>query len=389
MVGLVPLFPSDLREVFWPIQSPSMMNLQAVRNARGDINEIRMLLKGDEAACLDLFRQAIEEGDAVAQIQLSQALTCMKRGKDSLKDFSSLVVTDLEEFAYYPKEFVLFESTYTQLMGPGVEWEALRSTAKETFALAANRGYLPALLELKHREWINNRESYGFAAELRPFVGKGDRLLDYHFGYALKRGCQVGSALYYEGMYWMHQSLGITVKVPDEDESYKRFLEREVDGTSYGRYDFDGFRHASTVVFAPSMEKWETFVREKLETVRVAPLDSYLFSYDAQQIKSLLNEYKLSAATSASFVEHPMEGNTYLGPSGEPFHGFNIDSLTLFMNHKKLGEISVRKDTFELYETISDPRIQPVVEFVQNVMMRSGSAGSAHSWLRRMGGDYI
>lgn len=380
---------------FQPITDPTSTNLEAVRDARGDINAIRMLLKGNVETCLGLFRGAVEEGDVVTQIQLSHALKGMELGKDSLKDFSSLVVGDLEEFSYYPKEFALFDLAYARAMGSEPNWEMEHAKAVETFRLAADRGYLPAFLELKHQEWRINRESYGFAVELRPFLGKGDKLLDYYFGLALRTGCQVGSALYYEGIYWMHQSGGISVKCPGKSvkhpgkyESFERFKK---DNSSPGSYrDFDGFRYVGpSEVLAPSIEVWEAFVIVKLENVRVAPLESYLFSYNPEQIKSLLNEYKVGIAQTDSFIKSPTEGHAHFNFSNEPVHGFYIYSLSIYIDHRPVGKISVQEDTFKISNTVADAGIKPVIEFIENVMKRSGSARSAVSWLRQMGSGYI
>ena len=184
---------------------PQNVGLTSVRDTRGNINEIRLLLKGNVETCYRLFREAVEEGDAVTQIQLSHALFGIKWGKDQEKDFSSLVVLDLEEFSYYPRAFALFNSAYDEAMGLEIDRKRNKARGIETFAKAADQGYLPAVLELKHTKWKWNSDSYGFAVQLRPFVGKGDKRLDYYFGKALKNGCQRGTERYYEGLYWMEK----------------------------------------------------------------------------------------------------------------------------------------------------------------------------------------
>jgi|GEM_PF-3799752 len=261
---------------FQPAMGVAAVSLEATRHARGDINEIRMLLKGSIETCNNLFKQAVEEGDVVSQIELSHAIFGMKWGKDDSKDFSSLSVRDLEAFSYYPREFVLFNLAYDQAMGVESDWRTSDARSKETFRAAASRGYLPAFLELKCKEWKWHTSSYAFAVELRPFVGKGDRKLDYYFGQALKNGSQIGSELYYEGMYWMNQSCGIPVKYPREDESFNDFTSRYIQvkelGSTY--YNQDGFMHLrrSSVVLAPSREAWEAFVKEKLGNVKFTSL---------------------------------------------------------------------------------------------------------------------
>ncbi len=380
--------PSSIKETATSNIAQTTVNLEAVRDTRGDINGIRLLLKGSVETCNNLFRQAVEEGDVISQIQLSHALFGMKQGKDGSKDFSSLSTRDLETFFYYPRQFALFNSAYDQAMGVESDWETRDARSKETFRLASNRGYLPAFLELKCNEWRSR--SYGFAVELRPFVGKGDRQLDYHFGQALKRGCEAGSELYYEGMYWMNQSGGIQVKYPREGQSFEGFVRWYVEYEDYPNESFDnhdGFFHiGSSVVLAPSKEAWETFVKEKLSNVRVSPIESYVFIYDVEQLKSLQNEHKIRVGHTSSFVES-VEGIESL--RGGIIHGFRIDSLSISLDNEYLGEISVQKDTFNIHQTFKNQKIQPMIDFIENVMTRTGSAGSAREWLSQMGGEYI
>lgn len=384
--------PKSESVAFQPAIGMTAVSLEAIRHARGDINEIRMLLKGSVETCNNLFKQAVEKGDVVAQVQLSHALFGMKWGKDDSKDFSSLSARDLEAFSYYPREFALFNSAYDQAMGVKSDWRTHDARGKETFRTAASRDYLPAFLELKCKEWNLHRSSYGFAVQLRPFVGKGDRPLDYHFGQALKNGSQVGSELYYEGMYWMNQSCGIPVKYPREHESFNDFTSRYVryEDAMSTYYEHDGLFHVgSSVVLAPSREVWEGFVKEKLENVRFAPMESYSFRYDAAQILALLDEHKIGAVHTSSFVESATEGRDVESFIKGTVHGFRIDSLSIYQDHKSIGEISVQENTFKIHQTFENPTIKPIIDFIENVMIRTGSAGSAHAWLKQMGGRYI
>lgn len=63
------------------------------------------------------------------------------------------------------------------------------------------------------------------------------------------RGCEPGSELYYEGLYWMNQSCGIPVKYPaicwGRQQSFEEFsnyciMMGEVRGIYY---EYDGFIH--------------------------------------------------------------------------------------------------------------------------------------------------
>ncbi len=350
----------------------SGLNLDAIRDARCNINEIRLLLKGNVEACHKLFREAVEVRDVVSQIQLSHAHFGIKWGKDHEKDFSSLTIHDLEEFSYYPREFDLFNSVYDEAMGVKADWKTHEAKGIETFSLAADQGYLPAVLELKATQWKWNSNSYGFAVQLRPFVGKGDKQLDYYFGKALKNGSQIGSELYYEGLCWVENSCGIPVKYPKEDQSFKDFKSHYIRFEDVGStsYDHDGFLHVGpSVVLAPSREAWEIFKREKLADVKIAKLDSYMFKHDSEQIKSLADQYKIGMVVF----------------DGTSKHGF----VSVYEDHVKIGEISVSEDVREMHQTINDKRIQPIIEFIENVIIRSGSARSAHSWLSQMGCYYL
>jgi len=380
--------PSSLstKEITTSNLDQTTVNLEEIRDVRGDINIIRLLLKGNVETCNNLFKQAVDEGDVISQIQLSYALFGMKQGKDDSKDFSSLSAGDLETFSYYPREFALFNSAYDQAMGVESDWRTHDSRGAETFRSAASQGYLPALLELKCKEWQWNTNSYGFAVELRPFVGKGDRQLDYYFGQALKNGCQIGSESYYEGMYWMNQSGDIQVKYPRENECFEDFTRRYIryEDCASTYYEHDGFLHVvgSSVILAPSKEAWKAFVKEKLSDVRIAPIESYVFEYDIEQLKSLLNEHKIEAVRTGSFVESATEGRDIESLRGGTIHGFRIDSLSIYQDHERIGEISVQENTFKIHQTFKNQKLQPIIDFIENVMTRTGSAGSAYSWLR-------
>lgn len=382
-----------------------VLDIQQLKNsvieARGDINQIRMLLKGNVQNCKELFMQAVRENDAITQIQLSHAFFGMKRGQDHMKDFSNLAAQDLEEFFYYPREFGLFNSAYDELMGVKSDLTDQETRASETFITAASRGYLPALLELKHKEWKCCSSSFGFAVQLLPFVGKGDSQLDYFFGRALKNGCEKGSDFYYEGMYWMNQSLGIPVQYPDPEENFESFKHRYFQSDSSDpSYDHDGFTHVGdSVVLAPSREHWAAFVKEKLESVRTAKSESYLFHYDPREIKDLFDRYEIQVApcnlilqpspdsafsSDQSVVEELGETRDHVLRVYDP----NKAYFAIYQQDKLIGEITVEKVPFKITHTFenspSEPIIRPIIDFIGNVMIRKGSARSALSWLEQI-----
>ena len=132
-----PLLVSTIQTHF----DKKVLPLEIIREARGDINEIRMLLKGSKETCLNLFKQAVEEGDAISQIQLSQAFFGIAWGKDESKDFSLLSARDLETFSYYPRSFGLFNEVYDQAMGEKFNLNVRDARGTETFRSAASRPF--------------------------------------------------------------------------------------------------------------------------------------------------------------------------------------------------------------------------------------------------------
>lgn len=350
-----------------------LVNPFMIKETQGSINGLRVIFKGDNKACLKLFKEAVLQGDSINQIRLSQSFYGMKWGNDLKKDFSNLNADDLEEFAYYPRDFILFNSVYDKTMNKEFNSTEHDLRGHETFLKAANEGYLPAILELVDHDWGHNINNYGFAVQLRPFVGKGDKLLDFYFGRALKKGCRIGSELYYEGMYWMN-SYGIPVKFPSKNQSFKEFVKHYVrfEDVYNTYYEHDGFYHVGpAVVLAPSIETWETFYKEKIENCKIASLESYQFNHDLEEITCLFDKYKIRFFRTGKYIK-PLELTN---------EGFWVDSLSAYFNDKSIGKISVREDTFEIYQTLDEPTLKPMTEFIEYVMKRSGSASSAYSWL--------
>lgn len=350
-----------------PESDNATMNLDAIRSAKGDINAMRMLLKGNLEACLRLFRAAVAEADVTTQIQLSYALHGMELGKDATKDFSLLHVTHLETFDYSGRGFGLFSTAYDRAMRVISTWTESEDRAAETFRLAARHGYLPAVLEHLYAEWDNkidsdyldHKETYGFAVQLRPFVGQGNKDLDFLFGSALKNGCQRGSKLYYEGFYWMNQSVGNEiVAFPREGESFEAFKWR-YSQTNADFYELDGFGHAGSLVLAPSRETWEMFVKKKLGDVSIAPIESYLFAYDPKTLQLLLGD-KIIVSTP------------------------DLDTITLSSRaeNKPIAEISVG-GSIKIHQPCE--HLQLAIKFIQNVFARTGTPLSARCWLKQMG----
>lgn len=231
----------------------------------------------------------------------------------------------------------------------------------------------PFDIDLIEKKWQWHPDSYGLAVELRPFVGEGNKELDYRFGLALKNECAIGSELYYEGIYWMNQSGYIQVEYPKENESFTSFIDRYVERSQKPFYDYDGFRHVDgSIILAPSKEAWREFVKNKLTNIKISPKEFYLIEQNTDQIKKLIKKYQINAVLQRGFVETSNED------------GFFIDTLSMHQNGREVGKISIKEGSFEIYETFHNPKLQPIIDFVENVMSRAGTASAARSWLMQI-----
>lgn len=231
----------------------------------------------------------------------------------------------------------------------------------------------PLDIEQIEKKWQWRPDSYGLAVELRPFVGEGDKELDYRFGLALKNECAIGSELYYEGMYWMHLSGYMQVEYPEAHESFIDFIDRYVERSPKDFYDYDGFRHVgSSIILAQSREAWEEFVNEKLTNIKISPKESYLIESNTQQIKKLLKKHQINVVHLRKSIETSNEG------------GFFIDTLSIHESGREIGKISIKENSFEIYETFQNSKLQPIIDFVEKVMSRTGTASAARSWLMQI-----
>lgn len=358
--------------------------LDDIRNANGNINQIRLLLKGNLTLCLTLFRKALKEDDVISQIHLSRAYYGMVWGKDNER--YCFYIDEFEDYYYYPRLFLIYSNVHEMATGEKLDWRESDARDLKIFKRAAELGDLSAILEVKHAEWFRHTESYGFASELYPYIDKGDKMVEFYFGRALKNSCQVGSKRYYEGLYWMEKSGQNQVLFPKENKDFESFKSHYVryEDVHHTYFDYDGFCHVGpSVILAPSKEAWEKFKLEKLSDVEIAPLESYVFTFDIEKIRSQMKDFKVTFSHSGSFVKHETEGKEYTFWDNEKAHGFRIDSLSVYKDNDSLGKISVRMDTNTIHESINHPEIAELISAMEEIM-KASSAGSAYSWLRKI-----
>lgn len=374
-------------------QSPSSLtnqqpiDLKSVENCGGNINVIRILLKGDENTCLKLFKKAVSQNYFSLQIQLSKAFYGMRWGKDRSRDLTKISPKDLEDYLYCNRRYRLFTSVYNQAFNiksesdPEVETER----AISTFNAAAELGYLPARLELLLAKSQLNSQTYKFAVQLRPFVGQGCNELDFYFGMALKQDSAIRSPSYYEGIYWILRSGINFVRFPTKTQDFKKFCDSYMEKNS--NYHFhDGFMHVEgsvdvqPCILASSKASWEKYKEKILKTTTVCPLEKYQFAYNKKQLVNLLYKYKIRCISLAS-KESEKNGQK----KGSSSDCFFISTLKLYSDGELIGTISVRHDNTKLYKSFKHRELQPLIDFIENVMVRSGSSYSAISWLKQFG----
>lgn len=260
----------------------NQISLKTIQKLNGDIREIRFLLRGNRNECYRLLQEAIIQDSSVIQIQLSFALFGMKKGKDHEKDFSFLTTTNLEDFQYYPNRFSLLSIAYSEVFQETEVYYNL-DHIENVFKKASALGYFPASFELLHYQWETFHNHYVFATQLHPGVGKGNITIDYFYGLALKNGAKIGSELYYEGMSWIEQSLGTSIKYPQSNETFTCFRENCIRNEYYLNvfYESDGFTHIylSNVIFVSSAQAWIDFKNQKLkEFIYPSPLNFECFT---------------------------------------------------------------------------------------------------------------
>lgn len=132
-----------------PSSQSSNVELTAIKEAKGNIGKIRLLLRGDLDLCCSLFEQAVKKTDALSQIHLARAYDAMTDDTTTVKDFSSLTEEDLQK-GFCPDNFARYHRIYSKVFQQD-DWDNKR--ASKIYEKTAEQGYLPALLELKQHQW--------------------------------------------------------------------------------------------------------------------------------------------------------------------------------------------------------------------------------------------
>lgn len=303
----------------------------------------------------------------------------MTWGKDSEKNNDSW---EFEKFDYCPhKEFSFFRMVYDKAMGQ-LDSEESKVMAFKAFRQAAKLGDLSVILALKFNEWTYHRycnlDNFGLAVELRPYVDKGNKLLDYYFGRALINGSRYHSKSYFEGLFWIEKSCGISVLYPKENQPFELFV-RNYMRYEEGRYGHSSCEHDGLVnvslynkggflVLARSKEAWEDFKKKKLTNVETAPLSSYLYTFDEEQIRFQIKNFNIKFDYENSLVKGLVEKE------------YIIETLHIFSDVIELGNISIRPDNNEICQSFTNQEIPELIRTIEE-MLKVAHVGEVNSWL--------
>ncbi len=212
-------------------------------------------------------------------------------------------------------------------------------------------------------------DSYAFAVYLRPHVGKGDKIVDYYYGRALKNSAEYSPENFMEGLYWMDSSLGLSVVYPQPGEDFEMFKQRYIGSvdTKHTYLDEYGFRFVGpSTILAPSPKSVRAF-RERLRAVSLSPPENFVFNHDFKQLREILGKYKFFFSGISSF-----------------FYGVGTEELIIAMARAERGQIRVNHHAWTVHSTFSDEDIQPVIDFAQEVIARAKSAHQAARWLLQL-----
>lgn len=218
-------------------------------------------------------------------------------------------------------------------------------------------------------KWRSGRDSYGFAMILQPYVGKGDKSIDYKFGEALKRGSFYESKLFLKGLWWIENSKGINVHYPRGTEPFDRFCSTyiQIYDVSSSFFDYKGFRFMSSGnVLASSAEEWQKFKDEHLSDPDLKTSNIEMIDYDPVLIYHLitLNDIRVISSSRG-----------------------RLNSVD-FYNCKKgtFRSVTINRgdNDFKLVSTFKDDKFQPVIDLVERLLLTCGSSSSVVSSIRSL-----
>lgn len=227
-----------------------------------------------------------------------------------------------------------------------------------------------ATLEEIYKKW-SYRENYGFAMDIQHHVGKGNSIVDYAFGMALMNGSQPGTKLFLKGLWWIENSLGFWVKYPQHDETYENHCVMHVNGLSLRRFEFKGLYFFRTgFVLAPSPAVWREFKEENLSNPHLASPNIDIVDYNPEIIKTLANRHEICSLSEWH---------------SEEAIAFNFTDK--YEGTRK--RIVISPKTYKVIETVIDQEYQCLINFVEKVLVTTGSWWSVIQMLRAAGCKHV
>lgn len=337
---------------------------------------IRLYAKGDLDSCLDLYKEAKQRDNSIAQIYIANAFGAMHWAKDSTKNFNTLTAQGLEEYRFASDSEDLL-GVLENKINPDLTWRESDRIKQDILDKAAKLGNTFAqsviiLNELGHYRYPN----FATACKLKPLTEKNDvREVLYHYGRALYCAGLYNQKLELEGIACMAKSGKLKIIYADEqgNQSFSDYCSHYVQ-YNYNTYYYDRygmlFAGNGTIV-APSRAHWDEFKRTILETRTPTADETFNVCtvHDLQKIALLKEKYGISFLTGSH-------------AGGRPWLSMYIKK---WGRSKEIGEIvaTIDNDTITTENSIklneSQTELQPAIAFAEDMMKRCAHGLSVES----------
>lgn len=138
------------------------------------------------------------------------------------------------------------------------------------------------------------------------------------------------------------------------------------------------------IILAPSEKEWNTFVEEKLKGIELSRPKSLEVPFDSQKMFDLVKNDYPSSLISGGFVKDSSGKHKAHDSTGKWFQGYYYETMSFYMDHESLGEITVRTDTGEILSDFKHEKFQPIIDITKEVLKSFGTGESVISCLMKI-----
>lgn len=276
----------------------------------------------DPDKCLDRFRTSLAIKDRIAQIFFSYTYYLLKNP---------------EQLQPYPLNYKALSFTCDEAY-PALNKEGKLAYIKKVYQEAVGLKFLPAVLEFLCAEWKSHNH-FGFAVQLKPYVNQGEPFIDLFFGKALVAGSLKGTDRYYEGLYWIHNTVGLNNYTTSAEEK-------------------------NALMEGSGEVTWESFLQNKVRAANIADQSFYKVIHDPKNLGMGIRPHNLR-------FESYQEGNL-------------IGVRTYNQLGLLLDWVAVDRSTLKVKYTHIPRMFAEYNDFIAQVLMKTGKGESAVLWLEQM-----